>query len=999
MTSIDTPADSSAAQTPPQEEPPPQQAEQTESTPQTEKADEIDLQIDVPPAAPPAASKAAPRTPPPPGFGIIQGVVLDHEDRLPLPNARVGIYRIMPADSEWTMVEGALSGADGSFRFKVPAATYRAIFSSQSYTAIVRDDLTIASGATIDLSVTLTPKPIQIQGVDVKGEEMKGSEATALVKQQNADFVTDAITSEQISKSTDSNAAEALQRVTGLSVVSGKYVYVRGLGERYSSTVVNGASVGTPEPNKKVVPLDVFPSGALENIVVQKTYTPDQEGEFAGGVIDLNTRDVVEGRSFSQSLSIGYSANVAEQKFITYQGGKLDFLGFDDGTRDYPDLFKSMAGDRPVVGRGVFGGDGFSAQEIEDLGESFNRTWSPEKNNGSPNYSYSASFGSGYRILGKQGGFLGAVSLSNTFASQTRENNAYAGTSTRLTPLYEYEVAESNAKVLGGAMANLSLRVAEPHSIRLRGLYTRSADDYTRVMQGPNYNLGTDLLRTTSLDYIERGLLLGVLSGTHNFTPAGGFQVDWLGSYSQAMRDEPDRRESVYESDGQGGMYLTNRRSLPLTRIFGEMTEYDRSASLHISKPIPISNGREAKLKVGGAYRDRSRVSSFRRLGFAFGQLARDSLDTSMPPESLLVAENIEPGYFVLQENTRQNDKYDAAQEIWAGYGMVTAPVLPKLDLLVGARLENSTQAVESKSPFVTTVPPIDVVLEGQNLLPAVNLTYRITDQMNARGGYSATLSRPELREMSPFDMYDYETGYSEVGNPEIQATTIENYDLRWEFFPGTRELLAVSAFRKLLYQPIVNVVEGSSGGYILSPRNGRDGRLYGVELESRIGVRRLYDALGHVLPLPASSSALDRWAINVNYSRVESNVLVRTSTDADGNPIFREGPLQGQATFALNAGIFYGASGLQGSLLMSRFGERLAQYGAGAYPSSLPDIYEHPPTSLDFTLSKQINGMFNLRLAGENLLNEATEYRQLGLITRLYNPGRTYSLSLSLKD
>jgi hypothetical protein len=930
--------------------------------------------------------------------GVISGVVLDQEDRAPLPNARVGIYRIMPADSEWTMVHGSLTGADGAFRFEVPPATYRAIFNYQSYSVVVKDDIVVGPGATVELSITLTPKPLQIGGVEVQGLGNKGSEASALTEQKKAEVVSDAITSEQISKSTDSNAAEALQRVTGLSVVEGKYVFVRGLGERYSSTQVNGASVGTPEPNKKVVPLDVFPSGAIDNIVVQKTYTPDQEGEFAGGVVDLNTRDYVDGKRFGQNLSIGYSASVAKNKFLSYSGGKLDFLGKDDGTRDYPDQFKQMAGDRRVVQKGVFGGDGFSAQEIEALGQTFNKTWSPEHNDGSPNYSYAANFGDRFTVLGKQVGVLGAFSLANNFTTVLRDQNAYSGTSTRLSPLYEYDVTESNAEVLGGALANLSLHLNEAHSIQLRGLYTRSSDDYTRIMEGPNYNYGTPLVRISSLDFVERGLLLGVLSGTHKFTPAGGFQFDWLGSYSEAMRDEPDRRESVYEASPLGGVGLSNRSTIPLTRIFGDMNEYDRSASAHLTKPLPGLAGRQTKLKFGGAYRKRNRVSSFRRLGFSLGPAGRSALDLRQSPESLLIDENIKPGYFQLVEDTRENDSYTASQEIWAGYGMATITPIPKLDILGGARLENSDQFVESKSPFVTTVAPTDVELQDKVLLPAANATYRASERMNVRGGFSVTVSRPELREMSPFDMYNYETGYSEVGNPAIQSTKIENTDARWEFFPGSRELFAVSLFKKILYQPIENMVQGSSGGYILSPQNGQDGRLKGVELESRVGFRRVWDALDRVLPLPKSSSGFDRWAINFNYSRVESNVKVKATTDAAGNPVFREGPLQGQSSYALNAGVFYGTKQLQGALMLSQFGVRLAQFGAGAYPSSLPDIYEYPPTSLDFTVNQSLGSSMGLKFSAENLLNEATEFRQLGLITRRFNTGHTFSLSFNMK-
>jgi hypothetical protein len=930
----------------------------------------------------------------PSGHGVIMGRVLDQDDHGPLPNARAGVYRLSAADSAWVMLHGSLTGADGSFHFDVPPGTYRVIFSYQSYSVLVKDNIAVAAGATVDMTVTLTPHPIQMKGVEVKGEEAKGSEATSLNKQRKADFVSDAITSEQIQKSTDSNAAEALQRVTGLSVVQGKYVFVRGLGERYSSTQVNGASVGTPEPNKKVVPLDVFPAGALDNITVQKTYTPDQEGEFAGGVIDLSTHDFVSGRSFTQTINVGYSVMTARFDYLSYPGGKLDFLGVDDGTRDYPESFKALAGDKRVATKGLFGGEGFTAEEVQGLGRSFNKIYTPIPQGGAPNYSYAGSYSKGTHVFGKETSFLGALTLGSNFATQRREVNAYSGTSTQLIPLYEYDVDESAMKVTGGAMANMSFRLAESHALRLRTLYTRSTDDVSRISQGPNHNFGTDLVRIQSLDFVERGLFLGVLSGEHKFAGAGNLRVDWRGSYSEAQRDEPDRRENWYESNGRGGIQLSQRQSLPITRIFGDMSEYDRAAALDVTKDLPSWTKTKSELKVGGAYRRRNRVSGFRRLGFKLGTTGRNVLDTSLPPESLLVDENIKPGYFELQEGTRENDTYTAEQTISAGYGMLKLPVTNKAELVVGARSETSDQFVEAKSPFVTTAEPVDVQLKDTDLLPAANLAYRFSERMNVRGGLSVTLSRPELREMSPFDMYDYETGYSEVGNPEIHSTRIENYDVRWEFFPGTRELLAVSGFRKLLYEPIENVVEGSSGGYILSPRNGRDGRLKGVELEGRFGLATAWNAL----PIGGAPHALERWAIQANYARVESSVRVRTTTAADGSPIYRKGPLQGQSTFSLNLGLFYGSNSLQSTLMMSQFGERLAQVGAGAYPSSLPDIYEHPMTSLDWTMSKSIGSKASLKVSAENLLDDHITFVQLGQLVRRYNPGRSFSLTMNFK-
>jgi len=928
--------------------------------------------------------------------GVITGVVLDQEDRQPLPNARVGVYRIVNSDSGYTLVAGMLTEADGRFRFTVAPATYRLIFSYQSYSVVSRDDVAVGPGSTVEFSITLTPKPLELKGVDVKGEQVHGTEGSALTEQKKASFVSDAITAEQISKSTDSNAAEALQRVTGLTVVGGRYVFVRGLGERYSSTQVNGASVGTPEPNKRVVPLDVFPSAALDQVTVQKAYTPDQEGEFAGGVIQLRTRDLVEGKTFAQNLSTGYSSGALSRKYLTYPGGSLDFLGCDGGTRSLPGLVERVAGGQRLPGLETRFTPGLTPEELRAVSRSFSRVFWPNGEKGSPNYSYAASYGHGWSVLGRRVGLLASGSLSNGFTNVVRDFNAYRGTSTSLQPFYLYKVHESARHVLGGAMTSLSARLHPDHMIRLRALYTRQTDDDARITEGPNQDYGTDRVRITSLDFVERGVFSSVLSGEHTLRALHHLSVDWKASYSESERNEPDRRETLYESDGQGGLKLSERNA-PITYVFGDMNEYDRSAQVNITQPFHFLGPEEGRFRMGAWTRNRSRVSQFRRFLFK-NDRARYALDTHLPPESLLVDENIDQDIFLIEEATRENDTYRARHRLDAAYVMTELPVRSDLRVLGGARVERSRQTVDTRSPFVTTVVPTDVELDGSDVLPAVNATYRLRENMNFRGGYSVTLSRPELREMSPFDMYDYETGYTEVGNPGIHSTRIQNYDVRWELYPGARELLAASAFRKVLFQPIENIVEGSSGGYILSPRNGRDGRLSGFELEARTGIRRVWDALDRFLPIPGSGSALDRWAVSANYSRVESRVRVLSTTDAEGRPVYREGPLQGQSSYALNLGLYYGSARVEGALLYSAFGKRLAQVGAGAYPNALPDIYEIPLQSLDLTFSKRINHLFQLKLSAENVLDRAVEFRQLDKVTRRVSPGRAFGVSLNLK-
>lgn len=915
--------------------------------------------------------------------GVIAGVVLDQEDRQPLPNARVGIYQIDAANTEWTMIAGSLTDPNGGFRFEVKPGTYRAILSYQSYVPTVKDDIVVTAGGTAELAVTLVPKPLSMKGVDVKGEHAKATEASTLTERKKAVAVSDILSAQQIAKSSDSNAGEALQRVTGLSLVEGKYVFVRGLGERYTNVQMNGASLGTPEPNKRVIPLDLFPSGAFDRISVQKTYTPDQDGEFAGGAIHLETKNFKEGSQFTQSASTGYSASNG-MRALGYSGGSLDFIGFDDGTRDYPGLFRQLAGSRRVISRGLFGGDGLTREEVQLIGRSFNKTWSPLEESDRPNYSYSATLGRTLSIRGLPISLLAWGSLANSYSVQRRQTNDLRGTPEALYYSYRYDVHEGTKNVMGAAFTGISIRPKDGQKLSMTGQYYRLTEDVTRIEQGPNYDFGDSIVRRTSLAFVESGVFQSVVSGEHRMPFLSRFAANWVLSYSSSMRDEPDRRETEYQWK-EGRLALTTRRTLPLTRIFGDMNEYDRSANGSLAKIVPLSGERTLTVKAGGLYRDRRRTSAYRRFGFKLQPTGRAELDSSLPPESLLVNENIKPGYFELEEATRENDAYRARQQIRAGFLMGDVTVLRSLTLAGGARYEVSDQAVESKSPFFTNAVGTDARLRTDDILPAVNATWRAVPNLNLRAAYSKTLNRPELRELSPFDMYNYEIGISEVGNPELEATSIQSYDTRAEFFPSLGEVFAVSLFRKTLPRPIESSLQAAGGNKVRMPVNGRDGSLKGFELEARSGLARAW-------------KGLRRLGASANYGRVSSKARLQSSVDDTGMPVYTEAPLQGQSSYSLNLGLYYDdGSLLDAALLFGSFGKRLSERGVSGAPGApLPDVYEYPPLSLDMTVGCKVARGVRAKLSVENLLERGTEYRQLDKIHRRTDPGRSFSLSIS---
>lgn len=331
----------------------------------------------------------------------------------------------------------------------------------------------------------------------------------------------------------DGNAAEVLHRVTGLSVVDDKYVFVRGLGERYSSTQVNGATLSSPEANKRVVPLDLFPSSLLDNVVVQKTQTPDQAGDFGGGVVNVSTCDFPGRRVLEFSLSSGMNSSTTGKDFQTYSGGGTDWLGFDDGTRDMPGLIMELAADSPVRLGGAFTPGGFSKEDIETMGESFNRVFEPETRSGRPGVNFSGAYGDEFRLFGRSLGFIASTSLNNSFKAYDFEERFFADENAEggLETITDYRGHTSNFTTLWGSLLSASCRLAPAHTLRIESVYNRSSEDEVRQWQDLESRIKFGLLSTDK----DRDLT------TRRFAflpPQGNHELDLTLSPEELLTDE-----------------------------------------------------------------------------------------------------------------------------------------------------------------------------------------------------------------------------------------------------------------------------------------------------------------------------------------------------------------------------------------------------------------------------------------------------------------------------
>lgn len=974
-----------------------------------------------------ATLKIDPRTP-----AKVTGRVVDLESGRALDYTNVVFSSVSgPEGKNETVHSGTITLREGIFYHSLPPGFYTATFLYLGYEKITTGVFEIRPGEPHRIDVALKVKPIVMKSLTVQGQAIKNTEVAALSRQKKALVVQESITAEQISRSTDSDAAEALERVTGLSVVGGKYVFVRGLGDRYSSTSLNGASLSSPEPSRRTVPLDIFPSAMLDNIVVQKTFTPDMGGEFGGGNIDVQTKVAVRERKFSQKLSFGYSGNVLDNDYYSYRGSDLDFLGMDDGTRGLPDALAPYSRTR-LPGKKNFLGDGLEPSALGDIRESFTNVWTPRKQSSTPmNYSYSGLYADGFELFGRPSSFLAAASLSNSYNTKQYEQiDIRGGSEGNFNARTEFDKVSSTHSALLGLTGAINVQPTDGSKLSYNILHTRGADDQAQIAEGTNDQ--GERIRQTILDYVERELTSHVVQGKHLMFGANT-EIGWIASSSEAYRDQPDSRFSEYQwktldyitdpddpeeildtVEGWGKSPL----GFPFQRTFGSSRENDTGLKLDVEQAMPGTSWLENRLKTGWSYRERDRTTAYRIFGIRCQGCEFDgtgSGEATFSPELYDDPEDLET--MIISETTRPLDNYDSMQKTIGAFSMLSMNFSDRLQVVGGARYETSEQSVTAGGNLGDE-ETVDSQLSNEDWLPALNTTYRLTDRVNLRSSYSRTVNRPEMRELAPLRIFNYETGVEEQGNRFVEQATIDSYDLRVEAYPGRRRYLAFSLFRKDLDRPIERIlVPQAAGNFKEVPGNGDQGTLEGWEVEWRGGIEdaaqnvgqvtvaaawlatRPFWALGQVPGLgfmdglstpwkkvPAVRTGLLRnFGLTFNFSRIESEVDINISriedeaqftVDPEANigddtsaDVLENAPLTGQSTFAFNAGLIYGDGSRDASLMIKDFGDRLEAFGVGS-----PDLYESVPPVLDFGISQKFDNGIKIKLSVENILDERRE-------------------------
>ncbi|WP_044278293.1 TonB-dependent receptor [Myxococcus stipitatus] len=893
---------------------------------------------------------------PPAGFTGIHGKVADEANGEGLIEATV---KVVTGEQKQVLTD-----LDGNYRLALPPGKYDLrvfydVYQGRRITGVV-----VTQGKATKLDVALGADVGAVQEVVVEARSDRRAEGALLQERKKAAAVSDAISAQEISRTPDSSASDAVKRVVSATVVDGRYVLLRGLGGRYSTTLLNGALLPSPEPDEPSVPLDLFPTSLLANLNVVKSYTADLPGSFGGGTLLIETNTYPSQFEFKPRITFGGDTETTgKARNAQRGGGAMEFLGFPGSQRRLPD----------AIPTGHALGDGNeSLAEQERQWESFPNIWKARSKTALPNMGLSASLGDTLRFDNQRLGYLATINYGHKESTQNTQYNKAAfdldGTFT------SYDDAQAKLGVetanLSG-LASIGYQLDRDNELTVFSLYTRGTDTRTTTSTGSD-TLRGDRYEGSRLQFIVRQLSFNQVRGFHRVGVLGDAEIDWQANLSRVDRDEPDTRDTLYSDNlgnPSGAVSFPNQANSG-ERFFAELGETSGGGSVNLTVPFT-----DVRLKLGGLAQFSGR--DFRARRFRYGIVPNMDVDRFLPPEQLFSPEYLGNGMRV-QESTRpDSDAYDASLGVFAGY--VTADVTPTeaLRLVGGLRLEGSEQKLTALNQF-TGVEQSNNQVSYLDWLPTFNAIYALTPTVNVRAGYSYTLARPTFRELAPFTFYDFVRRRNISGNPDLKQTRIHNVDARIEWFVGDNEVLAASAFYKRFQNPIERVIN-SVGAGDMNFENTAGADTYGIELEARTSLGRLTPSLQPV-------------RVGANLTLIQSQIDLGNVQGLQTNS---ERPLQGQSPYVINVNVGYehAPSGTEVALLYNVYGRRISEVGT----DNLPDVYEQPFHRVDLAVTQQLTKATQLKLTASNILNSKVTLQQGDITLLQYRPGIAFSASLGL--
>lgn len=880
-----------------------------------------------------------------------------------------------------TLIKGK-TDFEGKLTFNnIAAGLYTLNILSSEYAEKTIPGVSIKAGEIAKLTIQLQAEDTSINIVIYKKRNLADLTGATIIQREN-NAVVEVVTSEMISRTTASKTSDVIKLSSGASIQDNKFAIIRGLNDRYNAAYLNGSPLPSSESDRKAFSFDMFPSNMLENLVISKSATADLPAEFAGGIIAINTKSIPEKNFFSFSLGTGFNSITTFKDQTTYEGGKLDWLGLDNGARSIPTAIPA------------YGSFPNSISEQANLAKQFSTSWGLNNQKFAPNYSLQFSSGMNKKIGEvKEFGFITAFTYSRTFNYNQTIRRGYTNGTNPNAPQasqidYDYLDKNNVESVLSGALANFSFKLNDKNTFSFQNIYSINSDDklINRTGEINPLEANPSLLRSNARWFTTNAVYSGQITGKHTFK-SEKTKLNWLAGYSNVQRSIPSLNRSIYtrnkyitdpnDPNPADTQYVANMSyssvgpSYGGGMFFSKNKENSINLKTDFSYDIIAKDSIKLQLKTGLYTQIRNRDFEARQLGYTkYGVFGGDvTFDESLlylPEDQIYAPQNmglIAPGVggFKLTDGTKFSDAYQAQSTLNAAFAQLDQKY-KKLHFVYGVRLEDFTQQLQARKDDNSK---LEIKTHKLDLLPSFNGIYALNKSKNIRLSYSQTINRPEYRELAPFAFYDFSTTYVVSGNSNLQRAKIQNVDLRYESYPGKGQLFSASLFYKHFQNPIEQVTRPDVTGEI-SFNNVPTAKNFGLEVEARTLIGSLID--------------LDTTAFLSNVSVYGNIAVIRSKVDVSQvvGSQYDSRPLQGQSPYVLNAGIQYKHPkdnwGL--ALNINKVGERIAIVGN----VNEPDLWENSRTFLDLQITKSFwkqKGEFKLNI--QNILAQDQVFYQNG--------------------
>ena len=936
--------------------------------------------------------------------GVISGKVVDKASGETLIGASVYIEGL----SDNTI--GTITDFDGNYSFEADPGTYDIAISYVSYTKQLIKGVVIKAGEVTNLDAALEGEAVGLAEVVVQATAVKNTDASLIALQKKSFSIQDGISSQQISRTGSSNAADAMKQMTGAVVEDGKFIVMRGLGDRYSLSQLNGVTMPSTDPYRNSSSLDLIPSQMIENIVTTKTFTPDLPANFSGGLVNVTTKSLPDKFTMHFELSGAYNTQASMiDNFLGQQAGETDWLGLDDGSRDQPDFLLDEAVRNRLSSSTYLTArrpDSINVRNIfHESSRALSHEFVPTTKTSPLNHGLNFSIGDRYKLFGKDLGFTLGVNYSRNF-NHYQDATVATYINNNSTQLFDYQDLTETRSVENphlGALFNLSYKLSNNNVINANVIFNNDAD-LTSLSQTGRY-LGqvsdaTASFNTNAISFTQRQFTTYQLSGRHVIPALNNIEIEWQGTSSKSFQKEPDLRYFAYtvapDEEGVPQYYINNSEIAFPYHFFRDLQDDQVQGKIDITIPF-LTRGKQGssnQIKLGGLYSNTQREfeeyryqmnnngipsnRAFTSFNGKFEDFFNDDnfgiVDTVFNTDGSV--QRYTTGWHYINQINNRNF-YTGEQTIIAAYLMAVYNLTPRLKFVGGVRMETTDMSVISRD---VNVPEGKIDLTDYPY--SASLIYALSEKANLRLAATQTLARPNLRELAPFEQFDTKNGFFSLGNPDLQRTLIQNFDLRYELYPRSGELLAISAFYKQFDNAIVRAFVPQATIPELKFINVKDAEVYGVEVEFR-------------KQLNAISPALEHFYFSTNFAIIQSSYPIpqdeiENSRNVDTTYTTTTRPFQGQAPFIANAILTYldYEKGWESSIAFNVSGRKLYNIALRA----TPDVYEEPAPQLDFKISKRIGKNYSVAFTAKNILNpmfeRTQEYKGVTYIADSYQAG-----------